>query len=171
MEIQNLVTYIGTKIISATRMNLGEYNTFRGWVLPANEDSSTEGYIIKYPDGYISWSPLKTFNEAYKVITGMTFGLAIEAMKKGHRVAREGWNGKGMFCIYVPGSKNVTLNPGTPYAVALKELADENGYVEGQEILPHFDMYTINTEGRKAMLPGWLASQSDMDSSDWVILE
>ena len=30
----------------------------------------------------------------------MTFGIAIEAMKKGNKVARRGWNGKGMFVVY-----------------------------------------------------------------------
>lgn len=27
----------------------------------------------------------------------MTFGLAIEVMKKGRKVARQGWNGKGQY--------------------------------------------------------------------------
>ncbi len=28
---------------------------------------------------------------------GMVFGLAVEAMKRGAKVARTGWNGKGMW--------------------------------------------------------------------------
>ena len=42
--------------------------------------------------------------------------------------------------------------------------------LEEVEILPHFDMYTINAHGRRAMLPGWLASQSDMDATDYYIV-
>ena len=34
----------------------------------------------------------------------MDFGKAIEALKAGKKVAREGWNGKGMFLFLVPGS-------------------------------------------------------------------
>ena len=34
----------------------------------------------------------------------VTFGAAIEAMKRGERVARAGRNGKGMFLFLVPGS-------------------------------------------------------------------
>ena len=87
------------------------------------------------------------------------------------KVARAGWNGKGMFCIYVPGTQNVVFRNSTPYAKALAHLADEHGNVGDQEILPHFDMYTVNAEGRRAMLPGWLASQSDMAADDWMLVE
>ena len=30
------------------------------------------------------------------------FGQAIEALKQGKRVARQGWNGKGMFLFLLP---------------------------------------------------------------------
>ena len=35
----------------------------------------------------------------------MDFGEAIKALKEGKRVARTGWNGKGMFLLYVPSEK------------------------------------------------------------------
>ena len=37
--------------------------------------------------------------------TAFDFGTAVEALKQGARVAREGWNGKGMFLYYVPENK------------------------------------------------------------------
>jgi len=101
--------------------------------------------------------------------TGINFGLAIEAMKKGSKVARKGWNGKGMWCIYVPGSK-VELRVNTPYYNALSNNGNEAVSSDPIEILPHFDMWTINAEGRRAFLPGWLASQSDMDADDWEVI-
>lgn len=62
-------TYIGIKIIEAEPMNLGDYNKFRGWAIPKNEDPSREGYLVKYPpDGYISWSPKEVFEDAYFAI-------------------------------------------------------------------------------------------------------
>lgn len=61
-----------------------------------------EGYKVKYEDGYESWSPKKAFESAYRKTDGLTFGLAIEALKKGFKVARKGWNGKGMYLYYVP---------------------------------------------------------------------
>jgi len=171
--------FIGTKMLFGTVMTLGAYNVLRGWELPENEQKETEGYLVEYLDSdnqnhpdyphYISWSPKKEFENAYRKTDGMNFGLAIEAMKKGLKVARVGWNGKGMFCIYVPGTKNVVFTEGSAYEVALRNYIYEGDIVS--EILPHFDMFTINNEGRHAFLPGWLASQSDMAASDWVIVE
>lgn len=94
----------------------------------------------------------------------MSFGDAIVAAKEGKKVARAGWNGKGMWVIYVPGTIKAALVPETPYAKAL-------GKRKSVDILPHFDMWTVNAAGRRAMLPGWLASQSDMDACDWVVVK
>ncbi len=94
----------------------------------------------------------------------MDFGQALWALKRGNKVAREGWNGKGMWLILIPGKPaSHLLREGSPYREALKQ--------ESCEILPHIDMWTINAAGRRAMLPGWLASQSDMLADDWVIIE
>lgn len=61
--------YIGTKIIKATPMNRGDYNSYKGWTLPENEDASDEGYLVKYSDDYESWSPKEQFEIAYRPIT------------------------------------------------------------------------------------------------------
>jgi len=164
--------YIGVKEINATPMSRAAYNLFRGWQLPADENGEDEGYLVEYIDGgqantatykgYVSWSPKDVFERAYKPTEGMTFGLALEALKKGCKVARKGWNGKGMWLILVPGQKEVALRQGTPYGDALA--------LTSCEILPHIDMWTTNAHGRRAMLPGWLASQTDMLSDDWEIV-
>lgn len=69
--------YIGTKVINAMPMNRQEYNDFRDWKLPADEDGTDEGYLVEYVDGgkantpqyagYVSWSPKDVFEKAYKV--------------------------------------------------------------------------------------------------------
>lgn len=69
--------YIGTKQLKAKPMNLGEYNEYRGWKLPDNENPNTEGYLVEYQDGgkpnderhegYISCSPKDVFEKAYKI--------------------------------------------------------------------------------------------------------
>lgn len=92
----------------------------------------------------------------------MDFGDAIRALKAGHKVARQGWNGKGMWLVLVAGTAQVTLVEGSPYQKALGQAKCE--------ILPHIDMWTVNAEGRRAMLPGWLASQTDMLAEDWVVV-
>lgn len=51
--------YVGTKIIEAKEMNRGDYNKYRGWTIPENENPNDEGYLVRYSDGYESWSPKK----------------------------------------------------------------------------------------------------------------
>lgn len=58
--------YVGTKVILARPMSRGEYNLFRGWAIPLNEDPFDAGYLVEYDDGYISWSPQDTFEAAYR---------------------------------------------------------------------------------------------------------
>ena len=78
--------YIGTKQIEAKPMNRGDYNKYRGWNIPADENPNDEGYLVKYNDGYISWSPKKQFEEAYRSSGKMSFGHAIEMLKSGCRI-------------------------------------------------------------------------------------
>lgn len=105
-------TYIGTKIIQAMPMTRLAYNEMRDWTLPADENGDDAGYLVEYLDGgrsnhpnhvgYISWSPADVFDRAYRPSAGLTFGMAIEALKLGQRVARAGWNGAGQFVYLVP---------------------------------------------------------------------
>ena len=60
--------YIGTKRIEAEPMTRGDYNKYRGWTIPADENPEDEGYIVKYSNDYISWSPKQAFEEAYSEI-------------------------------------------------------------------------------------------------------
>ncbi|MCZ4315133.1 DUF2829 domain-containing protein [Comamonadaceae bacterium G21597-S1] len=171
-------TYIGTKLINARPLTRGDYNAYRGWKPPEGEDQAADGYLVEYLDGgkpndsrhagYISWSPAEQFNNAYRETSGLSFGLSIEALKKGFKVARAGWNGKGMWLVLVPGTQLAKLNPGTPYA---KALSTPEAECSACEILPHIDMWTVNAHGRRAMLPGWLASQTDMLADDWAIVD
>lgn len=72
-------TYVGTKALFAQPMTLGNYNNRRGWTIPENEDPSREGYLVEYPDGYISWSPKEVFEETYQQMTThyVTFGSEV----------------------------------------------------------------------------------------------
>lgn len=150
-------TYIGTKIIEAKPMNRGDYNEYRGWSIPDNENPNDEGYLVRYSDNYESWSPKEQFENAYRLCDHMTFGLAIEAMKKGKKVAREGWNGKGMFLYYVPENKYLAVTK------AGKEIADN-------DLKVNYGAYIAMYTAQKNVVP-WLASQTDMLSEDWRIID
>lgn len=86
----------------------------------------------------------------------MNFGQALEQLKEGAKVAREGWNGKAMFLFLVPGST---------FAVNRAPLLGI--YPDGTVIKyrPHIDMRTANGE----IVP-WIASQSDLLENDWVLV-
>ena len=68
--------YEGTKRLYARPMSRGDYNAYRGWQAPADEDPTDEGYLVEYADGgkpndprhvgYISWSPKDVFERSYK---------------------------------------------------------------------------------------------------------
>ncbi len=89
-----MTRFIGVKIIHAKPMTLSEYNSNFDKVIPATKGE--EGYLVEYEDGYKSWSPKDVFEKAYRRIDNLTFGLALEALKKGNEIARVGWNGKGL---------------------------------------------------------------------------
>lgn len=143
--------YIGTKLINAAPMTRAAYNNFRGWVLPSNENGDDEGYLVEYLDGglantdkyagYVSWSPAPVFDKAYRITQGMTFGNALECLKLGAKVQREGWNGKGMWLRHISRSM---LAPGH---------------------LPYIEMKTAQEQ----YVP-WLASQTDVLAEDWRVV-
>ncbi len=93
----------------------------------------------------------------------MDFGEALQALKRGERVARSGWNGKGMW---------LSLSPGTPQLSADKFWSPQNkqfaaSQPEGRaDVLPCITMKTADDK----ILMGWLASQSDMLAEDWEVV-
>lgn len=99
-------------------------------------------------------------------MSNLNFGQALEALKVGKRVTRAGWNGKGMYLWLMPAA---TLKAEWCREPHLKAMAEANG---GEiEALGTIRIYTVNAHGRRAVLTGWLASQSDMLAEDWAILE
>ena len=83
----------------------------------------------------------------------MNFSKALELIKKGKRVSRHGWNGKGMFVFLVPGSE---FKVNRPPLLGI--------YPEGTDIKyhAHVDMKTADNQ----IVP-WLVSQTDLLADDW----
>lgn len=97
----------------------------------------------------------------------MNFGQAIEAMKEGKKVAREGWNGKNMFIVLMPGLKLPPYNTQGTERKVNDRTAKWIGEDTPLDSQPYIAMYTA----KKQWQPGWLASQPDMLSEDWEIVE
>lgn len=147
--------YIGTKIIEAVpAIRKGGKVYEEGKPIPKSMDPTEEGYKVRYPDGYESWSPKDVFEEAYRPTDCMSFGLAIEAMKKGKKVARRGWNGKNQHI----------------------ELATRISYMTSEGVFVNVEHEAIGNKaiafcGTSGVQMGWLASQADMLADDWEIVE
>ena len=96
------------------------------------------------------------------------FGWAVHALKMGLRVRRKGWNGKGMYLFLLTGGdipKTAIHDP------VLRAAMDQECPGDTFPALPTIRMWTVNSAGRKAILTGWLASQTDMLEEDWELVE
>jgi len=155
--------YIGTKRIQASKMTLGEYNIYRGWDIPADENPNKEGYLVVYPGGYESWSPKETFEETYRSITayGLTISQATNIMKSGDGlgITRAGWNGKEMFAVYREGyPEGVECNADHAKAWNLEE---------GEKVVirPYFQLRCAD-----GTLANWTPTTSDILAEDWGVV-
>lgn len=146
--------YIGTKMIQAEPAYRCDGKIYpKTGPYPKRMDLE-DGYKVRYPDGYVSWSPKEVFEEAYRLTDGMSFGLAIEAAKQGKKIARAGWNGKNQY---------VELAYCISYKNNAAEIVNVNHCNIGNKALAF-----VGTSGVQM---GWLASQADMLADDWHIVE
>jgi len=88
----------------------------------------------------------------------LKFGEALELAQQGYKIAREGWNGKGLYIMFIPGSvieaKNVRSG-------IVEELAKTKEQVE---ILGHFDIKMASNQ----VSVGWRPTTPDMLGKDWT---
>lgn len=146
--------YIGTKLIQAEPAYRIDGQIYLKSEPVPRSMNSEEGYRVIYQDGYESWSPKDVFEAAYRPTDGLSFGLAIEAAKAGHKIQRAGWNGKNQHV----------------------ELATRISYVNAESVFMNVEHADIGNKalafvGTSGVQLGWLASQSDMLADDWRIVE
>lgn len=89
----------------------------------------------------------------------MNIGEAVVALKDGKKVAREGWNGKGMWLCFMPG---VTIAEGIVNGRTKKFVPAGDLNVGG---------YIVMWTAQGVWQPGWLASQPDLLAEDWVVVD
>ncbi len=136
--------YIGMKIVQAEpayKRTDGSIEIADGITAP---NGGREGYRVIYPDGYESWSPKDIFEKAYRTNNNLTLGLALEAVKKGCKIARVGWNGKDQYVTLIPAG---------------------NAMFQGHDMQDCFGLK--NSQGN--MQPGWVPSIGDCLAEDWYI--
>jgi hypothetical protein len=90
----------------------------------------------------------------------LDFSIALDWCKRGHKIQREGWNGKDMFVVYQKAyPEGIPIN---------KNTAEATGIPEGTvcRFLPYLMMKTADG----AFVP-WLISQTDALAEDWSVLQ
>lgn len=122
-----------------------------------------------------------TENQELEVGEVGTFGQALESIKKGRLVKRKGWNGKGMFIFMRPAdelhvsfvAKEIKSLPQRVKDYYYQDCVDENGNpidLQKDDVVK-FTAYICMKSADGTIVNGWLASQTDMLSEDWMIFE
>ncbi len=94
----------------------------------------------------------------------MDFGDAIRALKDGKRVAREGWNGEGMWLSLSGCDGERAIEANSFWSMNNRDFANSKGGIA--VVLPCICMKTADEK----ILMGWLASQTDMLAEDWIVI-
>ena len=117
-----------------------------------------EGYMFttSADDKYPQFMTAAEFEKTCSSTEDMNFGDALVVLKQGKRVARKGWNGKGMFLYHVPAA---AYPPSTEVAKAA---------FHGENV--PYGAYIAMKTAQGNVVP-WLASQTDMLAEDWYIVE
>ena len=157
--------YLGVKLIEAESC----WGLNNKCVDPNSEHCGQEvkGYKVVYEDGYTSWSPKDVFEKAYRKIDGLTFGLALEALKLGKCISRTGWNGKGLFIFkQVPAAIDnsiISKMQSVPDSakIILTTRNQEPIYYQNQMVI-------VKPDGT---IDSWVPSSSDIFAEDWIIVE
>ena len=159
------VTLFGSRFVVAYPMTRLQYNSLRGWDLPSDENGDDEGFMIEnltnakpntdFAEGYISWSTKEQVFLEFRETGNFPFGMAIEALKMGHKVQRSGWNGKDMYLVILDPARDNLMTLGIECIEAKRELA----------LQPFIVMKTVDN----TYVP-WLASQTDMLAEDYRIV-
>lgn len=111
-------------------------------------------YTTSQTDRYPQFMSKDEFEKMCRDTENMTFGDALDILKRGGRVARKGWNGK---------NQHVELASCISYKSATGETVNVDHYNIGNKALAF-----VGTSGVQM---GWLASQADMLADDWFIVE
>lgn len=74
-ELADMKTFIGCKVIQAIFIDLVRFNQRQDKPTTDPPTENAPGYMVKHPDGYISWSPKHVFEEAYREINSSEMAI------------------------------------------------------------------------------------------------
>lgn len=165
LTLKNGFTVIG----SSACVSVERFNKEKGEEI-ALKDATEKVWVL---EGYLLRQKMHEahVNHGHDWRRSMDFGDAIRALKAGKKVARAGWNGKGMWLsLSCPGHGSMPMSRNIPASAFWSE--NNAKYAEEccgghATVLPCITMKTATGE----ILMGWLASQTDMLAIDWQVVE
>lgn len=92
-----------------------------------------------------------------EALENLNIGHAVDMLKRGYKVARKGWNGKGMFLYYIPENRYTAITP-----IAKSFMGED-------EKVPYAAYVAMKTADNKVV--PWVCSQTDLLAEDWVVLD
>lgn len=129
-----------------------------GWVLLNRQEIAMENYRNILKDRIIEM----TSGCGDHTVKGMRFSEALEFILRDFRVARAGWNGKGMW-VAASNLGSAVVETDKFWSKHSREHAEKNG---GTAVVPPAMIFK-NAKGEIQM--GWVPSQEDMFAQDWVV--
>ena len=134
--------------VSISKVDLDNGSPKPGDMIARNPENHNDQWLVAADYFAANFEPLSQTLKS----TNMSFGEALTAIQNGLKVARHGWNGKGMYLVYF-----------SPLEHGFADAFEIRG--EMKPLLPFIVMKTADD-----MYVPWLASQADMLSNDWEIL-
>lgn len=136
--------------VSVSQPDIDNGSPMDGDMIAVNPNDESDKWLVAakfFTDNY----------ESVEIESGnLTFGHAIAAAKAGHKVARKGWNGKGMFAYIVP-------------AASYPAQTDMIKSVFGDDLVPYRAYWALKTA--QGDVATWAPSGSDSIAEDWCIVE
>lgn len=164
--------YIRIERVQAEPMSLGDFIE-ETLIDPYDTDPKPhpvdeQGYFVKDEDGNSKWLPKSLFEKTHRETSkGVDFGYAIEALKAGYAIRRQGWNGKGLFVVkqipaHIVGS--VVFNMQSLPQTAKELIVKSKGFID------YTDQCLIYNESN-GRADSWVPSISDVFATDWEIIK
>jgi|SRR5882762_1605494 len=113
-------------------------------LIEAKPNLEKGGMDVKYPDGYLSWSPDEAF-KAYQGLDALSFGHALAALEDGYKLNRLSWNGKGLW---------------------VELFQSQGGTYKNRPLADHYML--ANGDGK--YIP-WTPSPGDLRANDWQVIK
>lgn len=150
--------YGAVTMCSALPMTRGEYNAFRGWTMPPDEQPDEPGYLRSLDEdpSYSTWTPKHIFDRYYKrLLDGVPYGVAMDLLlsRKATEIHHTSW-GEGEFVILVDSSK----------------IQSAMGYGFGEYMgEPSFLGSLCKHTNKKELILGWTPTYTEMTQGAWIV--